>query len=88
MKTIINIGGRQWIAPDAAKAAKVADLLNDFQPINRDWRNSKKTIYVIGRGADHQVSIQGIPEDIHLVKNIQDAVKLRDASDEKSLDTI
>lgn len=68
MKTLLEIGGSvRFIAPDAATAAKVADLLGQMQPVRAEWDTSKAgpTEYVLIHGRtiySHRVQIQSLEE--------------------------
>lgn len=88
MKTILSIGGHTWIAPDMVKAAKVIDMLNGFVPVNYDYRNSEKRVYVEGKGRDHEMGITEFPRDGVVVKTLEAAIKLRGKEDGKEKDTL
>lgn len=88
VRTILDIGGHKWLAPDMSKAGKIADLLNACQPATRDYYNSTKEVYVIGKGHDHVIRIEELTESAVVVKSIAEAIKLRGPKDEKSKDTL
>lgn len=88
MKTILEIGHNKWIAPDMQSAGKIADAINKLQPVNRDYRNSAKEVYVAQRGRDHSLKLELLSEQAVIVKTVDDAVKLRDKKDDKGKDLL
>ena len=83
MKIKLSIGHTEWIVPDATKAAKVVDLLGSFVPIKRDWSNSDKTVFVIGRHLGyHDLSIEELGDEVEVVKTVAAAIKLRKPTDQ------
>ncbi len=88
MKTILTICSSKWIAPDMQSAAKIADLISKLEPVNRDYRNSGKEVYVVGQGRDHALEIHGLDARAQIVKTLGDALKLRGKEDGKNTDML
>lgn len=64
-----------------SKAGKVADILSSFMPVNLDYRNSDKTVYVAGKTRDHEMAISEMPSKAIIVKSFEEALKLRAPKD-------
>ncbi len=79
MKILLNIASSEWICDDAAKAAKVMDLLNSFTPVERDWDNHEQAVLIARSSYRHDISIKQIGEKTVIVKSLADAFKLRPA---------
>jgi hypothetical protein len=88
MKTILDIGGRLWLAPDMTTAGKIADALNKCSPINRDHRNSEKEVFMIGRGYEHRIAIVELSDKANVVKSLDAAIALRAKKDSKAEDLL
>lgn len=78
MKVLISIGSTTWLANSALDAAKVADAIGKFTPLERDWNNHNADVFMrspITR--DHSVKIDEVTKRTTVVDDEKAAAALR-----------
>lgn len=78
MKVTLTIGATTWLADSAVEAAKVADAISKFTPVERDWGNHNANVFVrspITR--DHSITICELTKRTQVVADQKAAEALR-----------
>lgn len=78
MKIHLKIGSASFLAPNMQTAGKVADMLNKMKPLNKDWRNHNKEVFVEARSHEHEIRVESLRDGVVIVKSVDQAMKLRD----------
>lgn len=71
MKVILNVGGTQFIAPSAATAAKVMELLKGMTPIGHRYSKTEKVLSALVIGStqyNQDTTVRMVPDETVLTE--------------------